>query len=154
MVFLSSIRIQEEPGADPGFQIMGAHLKKLRRAEGGAKILGYLVWKITILRQKIIFFPILGGCAPWKQSLFLLGIIRYPYEANLNKYKYTNQSFNIQKFALSVCSTWTILGKKSKKLYRYYFLNESLHSDLSTISTKRTLNAHLNSLNIKQDHDI
>ena len=43
MVFLSSIRIQEEPGADPGFQIMGAHLKKLRRAEGGAKILGYLV---------------------------------------------------------------------------------------------------------------
>jgi hypothetical protein len=43
MVFLSSIGIQEEPGADPGFQIMRAHLKKLRRAEGGAKILGYLV---------------------------------------------------------------------------------------------------------------
>ena len=69
----------------------GAHLKKLRRAEGGAKILGYFVWKITILRQKIkifqlprearkflryfvwkitilrqkiIFFPILEGRAP------------------------------------------------------------------------------------------
>jgi hypothetical protein len=42
----------------------GAHLKKLRRAEGGAKMLGYFVWKITILPQKIIFFPILGGCAP------------------------------------------------------------------------------------------
>jgi hypothetical protein len=32
------------------------------------KFLGYFVWKITILRQKIIFFPILGGaragCAP------------------------------------------------------------------------------------------
>jgi hypothetical protein len=27
-------------GADPGFQVRGAHLKKLRRAEGGAKILG------------------------------------------------------------------------------------------------------------------
>jgi hypothetical protein len=31
-------------------------------------MLGYFVWKITILRQKIIFFPILGGaragCAP------------------------------------------------------------------------------------------
>jgi hypothetical protein len=26
--------------------------------------LGYFVWKITILRQKIIFFPILGACAP------------------------------------------------------------------------------------------
>ena len=33
------------------------------------KFLGYFVWKITISRQKIIFFPILGGggragCAP------------------------------------------------------------------------------------------
>ena len=29
------------PGADPGFQVRGgAHLKKLRRAEGGANILG------------------------------------------------------------------------------------------------------------------
>jgi hypothetical protein len=28
-------------GADPGFQVMGwAHLKKLRRAEGGAKVFG------------------------------------------------------------------------------------------------------------------
>ena len=26
------------PGADPGFQVRGAHLKKLRQAEGGAKI--------------------------------------------------------------------------------------------------------------------
>jgi hypothetical protein len=80
------------------FKLGGEHLKKLRRVEGGAKIfgvfrvkhhdftpkksyffrlrrevrtfLGYFVWKITILRQKIIFFPILGGaragCAsPW-----------------------------------------------------------------------------------------
>jgi hypothetical protein len=31
-------------GADPGFQVRGgAHLKKLCRAEGGAKILGYFV---------------------------------------------------------------------------------------------------------------
>jgi hypothetical protein len=76
-------------GTDPGFQVRGAHLNKLRRAEGGAKIFGvfrvknhdftpknhvfqlpreartflrYFVWKITILRQKNhIFFPILGG---------------------------------------------------------------------------------------------
>ena len=51
------------PGADPGFQVRGAHLKKLRQAERGAKILGYFVWKITILRQKIIFFPIAEGGA-------------------------------------------------------------------------------------------
>ena len=39
------------------------HLKKkLLRAEGGAKYFGvFRVIKITILRQKIIFFPILGG---------------------------------------------------------------------------------------------
>ena len=34
----------------------GAHLKKLRRAEGGAKFLGYFMWKITILRQKKSYF--------------------------------------------------------------------------------------------------
>ena len=27
-------------GADPGFQVRGVHLKKLRRAEGGAKMFG------------------------------------------------------------------------------------------------------------------
>ena len=27
-------------GADPGFLVRGAHLQKLRRAEGGAKIIG------------------------------------------------------------------------------------------------------------------
>ena len=50
------------------YKLGGGALKKLRRAEGAAKILGYFVWKITILRQKIIFFPISGGaragCAP------------------------------------------------------------------------------------------
>jgi hypothetical protein len=28
------------PGADPVFQVRGAHLKKLRRAKGGAKFVG------------------------------------------------------------------------------------------------------------------
>jgi hypothetical protein len=37
-------------GADPGFQVRGAHLKKLRRAEGGEKIDGVFH----------IFFPFLG----------------------------------------------------------------------------------------------
>ena len=40
------------------FKLGGAHLKKLCRAEGARKLLGYFVWKITILRQKIILFPI------------------------------------------------------------------------------------------------
>ena len=44
------------------FKLGGDALKKkLRRTEGGAKFFGYFVWKITILRHKIIFFPILEG---------------------------------------------------------------------------------------------
>ena len=42
----------------------GAHLKKLRRAEGDTKNFGVFRVKITILRQQISFFPILGGRAP------------------------------------------------------------------------------------------
>jgi hypothetical protein len=42
------------PGADPGFQVRGgAHLKKLRRAEGDAKIVG-------VFRVKNHILPILG----------------------------------------------------------------------------------------------
>ena len=40
-------------GADPGFQVRGAHLKKLGRAEGGANIFGEFRVKI------------LGGGAGW-----------------------------------------------------------------------------------------
>jgi hypothetical protein len=40
------------PGADPGFQVRGAHLKKLRRAEGGTKILGVFRVKIHDFTQK------------------------------------------------------------------------------------------------------
>jgi hypothetical protein len=32
--------MRSNAGADPGFQVRGAHLKKLRRAEGGAKMFG------------------------------------------------------------------------------------------------------------------
>ena len=39
---------------------IGAHLKKCAERREARKFLGYFVWKITILRQKIIFFPILG----------------------------------------------------------------------------------------------
>jgi hypothetical protein len=41
-------------GAGPGFKVRGDALKKF----------GYFVWKITILRKKIIFIPILGGAPP------------------------------------------------------------------------------------------
>ena len=67
-------------GADPGFQVRGgggggAHLQKLCRAEGGANIFwGYFVWKITILPQKNLIFPILGGA----REIFGVFLVRPP----------------------------------------------------------------------------
>ena len=49
-------------GADPGFQVRGTHLKKLRRAKGGAKIFEvFRVKNHDFTPKKITFFPILGG---------------------------------------------------------------------------------------------
>ena len=44
------------------FKLGGANLKKLRRAEGGGKIVGvFRVKNHDFTPKKIIFFPILGG---------------------------------------------------------------------------------------------
>ena len=48
-------------GADPGFQVRGAHLKKLRRAEGGANIFGVFRVKNHDFTPNNHIFPILGG---------------------------------------------------------------------------------------------
>jgi hypothetical protein len=43
--------------ADPGFQVRGAHLKKLRRAEGGANISGvFRVKNHDFTPKNLIFF--------------------------------------------------------------------------------------------------
>ena len=56
------------PGADPGFQVRGAHLEKLRRAEGGAKIFGVFRVKNHDFTPKNHIFSNFrgggGGCAP------------------------------------------------------------------------------------------
>jgi len=55
-------------GADPGFQVRGMHLKKSRRAEGGAKIFEVFRVKNHDFTQKNhIFSNFRGaraGCAP------------------------------------------------------------------------------------------
>ena len=56
-------------GADPGFQVRGAHLKKLRRTEGGAKMFGVFHVKNHNFTKKNHIFSHLGGgaragCAP------------------------------------------------------------------------------------------
>jgi hypothetical protein len=45
------------------FKVGGALKKKCAERREARKFLGYFVWKITILRQKIIFFPIVEGGA-------------------------------------------------------------------------------------------
>ena len=53
---------EHRSGADPGFQVRGgAYLKKLRRAEGGAKIFGVFRVKNHDFTPKNHIFPILGG---------------------------------------------------------------------------------------------
>ena len=55
-------------GADPGFQVRGADLKKLRRAEGGANIFGVFRVKNHDLTPKYyIFSNFMGGAwiRPW-----------------------------------------------------------------------------------------
>jgi hypothetical protein len=54
---------QHIAGADPGFQVRRAHLKKLRRAEGGANIFGvFRVKNHDFTPKNHIFFN--GGSAP------------------------------------------------------------------------------------------
>jgi hypothetical protein len=49
------------PGADSGFQVRGAHLKKLRQAEGGAKIFGVFRVKNHDFTPKNHIFSNCGG---------------------------------------------------------------------------------------------
>ena len=61
----SGIHESYHTGADPGFQVRGAHLKKLRRAEGGAKILEvFRVKNHDFTPTNHIFSNFRGGCAP------------------------------------------------------------------------------------------
>jgi hypothetical protein len=53
-------------GADPGFQVRGAHLKKLRRAEGGAKILGVFRVKNHDFMPKNHIFSNFRGGGEWR----------------------------------------------------------------------------------------
>jgi hypothetical protein len=68
-----SHNIVPSTGEDPGFQVRGGgHLKKLRRAKGGAKIFWVFRVKNHDFTPKIIFFPILGGRAPGAPPTWIL----------------------------------------------------------------------------------
>ena len=67
-LFTIHIQANERAGADPGFQDRGAHLKKLRQAEGGAKIFGvFRVKNHDFTPKNHIFYNFRGaraGCVP------------------------------------------------------------------------------------------
>ena len=55
-------------------------IQDFKLGRGRGHFLGYFVWKITILRKKIIFFPILGGggagCPPLESAPAFIGLCR------------------------------------------------------------------------------
>jgi hypothetical protein len=57
-------------GADPGFQVRGGALKKIARAEGGAKIFGVFRVKNHDITPKNHIFPILGNTRNRRVVLF------------------------------------------------------------------------------------
>jgi hypothetical protein len=50
-----------DSGADPGFPVRGTHLKKMRRAEGGAKMFGVFRVKNHDFTPKNHIFSTCGG---------------------------------------------------------------------------------------------
>ena len=62
---------KHKPGAEPGFQVRGgAHLKKLRRMEGGAKILGvFRVKNHDFTPKNHIFSNFRGGVRRMRPTL-------------------------------------------------------------------------------------
>ena len=59
-------------GADPGFQVRGEHLKKLRRAEGGAQFFWVFRVKNHDFTPNNHIFPILGGTrSPWIRPCYV-----------------------------------------------------------------------------------
>jgi hypothetical protein len=57
-------------GADPGFQVRGGALKKMRRAEGGATIFGvFRVKNHDFTPKNHIFSNFRGACAGWALPL-------------------------------------------------------------------------------------
>ena len=73
------------PEADPGFEVRGADLKKIRRAEGDAKILGVFRVKNNDFTPKNQIFSNFRGSAPdinINIETLLFGNNKYSYGVN------------------------------------------------------------------------
>ena len=76
------------------FQVSGTHLKKMRRAEGGAKIFGVFRVKNHDFAPKIICFPISGGAR---------GPHPTPESGTVYKYIYMRIAYNLYVSVQVIC---------------------------------------------------
>ena len=82
-------------GADPGFQVRGAHLRKLRRAEGGANIFGVFRVKNHDFTQKNHIFSNFRGDArrvrpPWIRPWNIESLSFLFWQMGFRKYSFRN----------------------------------------------------------------
>ena len=84
---------------------------------GGAHL--YFVWKITILRNKIIFFPILGGGAP-KGQIMIYKIIHWNRTIEPHEPTKTVGEHRCSGWVGCSCSAWSRLKHYYSLLYITY----------------------------------
>ena len=92
-----SLVLPSEPGADPGFQVRGAHLKKLRRAEEGANILGVFRVKNHYFTPKNHSFYNYGGR---RETFWGISCEKSPFYAKKTYF------FPILRGARAGCAPW------------------------------------------------
>jgi hypothetical protein len=112
------------------FYAKKSYFFQLRR--DARKYLGYFVWKITILRQKIIFSPILGGpaCAPrWIRPWSFHRCFLYKFAVFRQALSEEN-TFRNQPTRNKNCLWWPCLltdRDEMSNLYRVPSIDDSYH---------------------------
>jgi hypothetical protein len=76
---------EEDAEADPVFQVRGTQIKKLRRAEGGAKIFGVFRVKNHDFTPKNHIFSNFRGAPPWIRPWDVFNILVNIKSKNTNK---------------------------------------------------------------------
>ena len=104
-------------GADPGFQVRGAHLKKLRWAKGGAKIFWVFRVKNHDFTAKKSYFSNFGGgrapgappppwIRPWREQ------IKFQWDGDVHYVR--------DQHIILGCNLWSYQRSRKYKCYSLY----------------------------------